>query len=157
MLEAKGLRVARRSTGDKIKADTQVYLGDTIGEMGLFLRLTEVAFVGRSLTATGGQNPLEPAALGTAVLSGQNVQNFRDSYKKLIGDGNARLVKDKDMLAAGVSYLLGNDEVRKKMVDAGLAAINDMQGALSKTMATLEPYIQPLVVKARLDRLTDKR
>lgn len=157
MLEAKGLRVARRSAGEVINADTQVYLGDTIGEMGLFLRLTEVAFVGRSLTATGGQNPLEPAALGTAVLAGQNIQNFRDSYKRLITDGNARLVKDKDMLAAGVSYLLGNDEVRKKMVDAGLAAINDMQGSLTKTMATLEPYIQPLVVKARLDRLTDKR
>ena len=157
MLEAKGLRLARRSAGEAITADTQVYLGDTIGEMGLFLRLTEVAFVGRSLTATGGQNPLEPAALGTAVLSGPNVQNFRDSYKRLITDGNARLVKDKDMLAAGVSYLLGNDEVRRKMVDAGLAAINDMQGSLIKTMATLEPYIQPLVVKARLDRLTDKR
>ncbi len=157
MLEAKGLRVARRSAGEGIRADTQIYIGDTIGEMGLFLRLTEVAFVGRSLTATGGQNPLEPAALGTAVLSGQNVQNFRDSYKRLIADGNARLVKDKDMLAAGVSYLLGNDDVRTKMVDAGLAAINDMQGSLIKTMATLEPYIQPLVVKARLDRLTDKR
>jgi 3-deoxy-D-manno-octulosonic-acid transferase len=156
-LEGKGLRVARRSAGDEITADTQIYLGDTIGEMGLYLRLTEIAFVGRSLTASGGQNPLEPAALGTAVLAGQNVQNFRDSYKRLITDGNARLIKDKDMLAAGVSYLLGNDDVRRKMIDAGLAAINDMQGALTKTMATLEPYIQPLVVKARLERLTEKR
>jgi 3-deoxy-D-manno-octulosonic-acid transferase len=156
-LEGKGLRVARRSAGDEITADTQIYLGDTIGEMGLYLRLTEIAFVGRSLTASGGQNPLEPAALGTAVLAGQNVQNFRDSYKRLITDGNARLIKDKDMLAAGVSYLLGNDDVRRKMIDAGLAAIHDMQGALTKTMATLEPYIQPLVVKARLERLTEKR
>jgi 3-deoxy-D-manno-octulosonic-acid transferase len=157
MLEAKGLRVALRSRGDVIVPATQVYLGDTIGEMGLYLRLTEIAFVGRSLTATGGQNPLEPAALGTAVLSGQNVQNFRDSYKRLIADGNARLVKDKDMLAGAVSYLLGNDEVRRKMIDAGLHAIEDMQGSLIKTMATLEPYIQPLIVKARLDRLTEKR
>ena len=157
MLQAKGLRTASRSSGDAIAADTQVYIGDTIGEMGLYLRLTEIAFVGRSLTATGGQNPLEPAALGTAVLSGQNVQNFRDSYKRLIADGNARLVKDKDMLAAAVSYLLGNPEVRHKMADAGLNAVNDMQGSLNKTMATLEPYIQPLIVKARLDRLTEKR
>ncbi len=157
MLKAKGLRVARRSLNEPISDETDIYLGDTIGEMGLFLRLTEIAFVGRSMTGTGGQNPLEPAALGTAVLSGQNVQNFRDSYKRLIADGNARLVKDREMLAGAVSYLLGNNEVRGKMMDAGLHAVNDMQGSLAKTMATLEPYIQPLVVKARLDRLTDKR
>src|SRR5690606_18106797 len=79
---ARGLTVARRSAGDSISADTDIFLGDTIGEMGLYLRLTEIAFVGRSMTGQGGQNPLEPAMLGTAVLSGGNVQNFRDSYQK---------------------------------------------------------------------------
>ncbi|MGB8818942.1 MAG: lipid IV(A) 3-deoxy-D-manno-octulosonic acid transferase [Rhizobiaceae bacterium] len=157
MLQAKGLTVARRSAGEPITADTQIYLGDTIGEMGLYLRLTEIAFVGRSLTATGGQNPLEPAALETAVLAGTNVQNFRDSYKRLIADGNARLIKDKDMLAGAVSYLLGNEPVRRKMMEAGLNSVSSMQGSLIKTMATLEPYIQPLVVKAGLDRLTERR
>ena len=157
MLKSKGLKVSRRSAGETISDDTQVYLGDTIGEMGLYLRLTEIAFVGRSLTSTGGQNPLEPAALETAVLAGPNVQNFRDSYKRLIDDGNARLVKDKEMLAAGVSYLLGNEPVRRKMMEAGVNAVTAMQGSLTKTMATLEPYIQPLVVKAGLDRLTGKR
>ena len=83
-------------------------LGDTIGEMGLYLRLTEIAFVGRSLTATGGQNPLEPAMLDTAVLAGQNVQNFRDSYQKLVEGGGAKFVRDKDMLAGAVNYLLTN-------------------------------------------------
>ncbi len=81
------------------------------------------------------------------------MQNFRDSYKRLIEDGNARLVKDKEMLAAGVSYLLGNDQVRRTMMEAGVAAVTSMQGSLNKTMAILEPYIQPLVVKAGLDRL----
>ncbi|RVA88583.1 lipid IV(A) 3-deoxy-D-manno-octulosonic acid transferase, partial [Mesorhizobium sp. M7A.F.Ca.CA.004.02.1.1] len=60
-----GLKVARRSKGDRIAADTDILLGDTIGEMGLYLRLTEIAFVGRSLTSEGGQNPLEPAMLDT--------------------------------------------------------------------------------------------
>ena len=63
MLKSKGLSVARRSRGEDISPETSVYLGDTIGEMGLYLRLTEVAFVGRSMTAEGGQNPIEPAAL----------------------------------------------------------------------------------------------
>lgn len=157
MLAARGLNVARRSAGETITPQTQVYLGDTIGEMGLYLRLTEIAFVGKSLSGSGGQNPLEPAALGTAVLSGQNVQNFRESYKKLIADGNARLVKDKDMLAGAVSYLLANQPVRDQMKEAGLRAMRDMQGALAKTLTVLEPFIQPLVVKSRLERLTERR
>ncbi|TIQ76348.1 MAG: 3-deoxy-D-manno-octulosonic acid transferase, partial [Mesorhizobium sp.] len=79
-----GLKVARRSKGDRIIADTDILLGDTMGEMGLYLRLTEIAFVGRSLTSEGGQNPLEPAMLDTAVLAGRNVQNFRETYQRLI-------------------------------------------------------------------------
>ncbi len=58
--------------------------------MGLYLRLTDVAFVGRSLFAEGGQNPLEPAMLGCAILSGPNVQNFRDAYQVLTRSGSAR-------------------------------------------------------------------
>ncbi len=74
--------------------------------MGLYLRLTEVAFVGRSLFAEGGQNPLEPAMLGCAVLSGSNVQNFREAYQALARRGSARMVRDTEMLAKGVHYLL---------------------------------------------------
>lgn len=156
-LAAQGLKVARRSLNENIDSTTQVYLADTIGEMGLFLRQTEIAFVGRSLSATGGQNPLEPAALGTAVLSGQNVQNFRDSYKKLIADGNARLIKDKDMLAGAVSYLLAHPDVRTKMSEAGIKSVKELHGSLDKTLSVLEPFIQPLIVKMRLERLTERR
>ena len=74
--------------------------------MGLYLRLTEIAFVGRSLTAEGGQNPLEPAMLDTAVLAGRNVQNFREAYQRLIDSGGAKLVRDRDMLAGAVNFLL---------------------------------------------------
>ena len=76
-----------------VKSDTDILLGDTIGEMGLYLRLTEIAFVGRSLTAEGGQNPIEPAMLNTAVLAGLNVQNFREAYQRLIDSGGAKLVR----------------------------------------------------------------
>jgi 3-deoxy-D-manno-octulosonic-acid transferase len=152
-----GLNVARRSRRDPIGPETDVFLGDTIGEMGLYLRLTEVAFVGRSLSAEGGQNPLEPAMLETAVLAGQNVQNFRDAYQKLISCGGARLVRDQEMLAGAVNYLLNNDEVRRSMMAAGSAAVEDMRGALSVTMQALQPYIQPLVVQARLGAGTRKR
>lgn len=148
--KALGLKVARRSKGDKITADTDILLGDTIGEMGLYLRLTEIAFVGRSLTSEGGQNPLEPAMLDTAVLAGRNVQNFREAYQKLIDSGGAKIVRDRDMLAGAVNYLLNNEVARHEMMAAGAATVDEMRGALSRTMRALEPFIQPLIVKSRL-------
>ncbi|MCA0257951.1 MAG: lipid IV(A) 3-deoxy-D-manno-octulosonic acid transferase [Proteobacteria bacterium] len=151
MLQAGGLKVARRSRGDAIMEDTDILLGDTIGEMGLYLRLTELAFVGRSLTAEGGQNPMEPAAIGCAVLAGPNVENFRDAYQKLVRNGGARFVKDVEVLAKAVHYLLTNDPARLRMIDAGLATVQDMRGALSATLRGLDPFITPLAMKARLE------
>ncbi|MBX3581603.1 MAG: lipid IV(A) 3-deoxy-D-manno-octulosonic acid transferase [Rhizobiaceae bacterium] len=145
-----GLRVVLRSTGDRIRSDTDILLGDTIGEMGLYLRLTEIAFVGRSLTAEGGQNPLEPAMLETAVLSGKSVQNFSEAYQRLIDGGAAKLIADRDMLAGAVNFLLLNDAPRRRMMAAGVATVEEMRGALAKTMKALEPFIHPLIVKARL-------
>ena len=149
-IEKMGMKVALRSRGDQIAPDTDIYLGDTIGDMGLYLRVTEVAFVGRSLTAQGGQNPLEPAMLRSAILSGRNVQNFRDLYQRLIKNGGAKLVRDKDMLAGAVNYLFNNPEERQVMIDAGLKTVEDMRGSLTRTMTALEPFIQPLVLQARL-------
>jgi 3-deoxy-D-manno-octulosonic-acid transferase len=147
---AAGLKVARRSKGELIEPGTDILLGDTIGEMGLYLRLTEVAFVGRSLTAQGGQNPLEPAMLETAVLAGQNVQNFRVAYERLIDAGGAKLVKDRGMLAGAVNFLLNNETARRGMIKAGASAVEDMRGALDRTLKALDPFLQPLMVKSRL-------
>jgi 3-deoxy-D-manno-octulosonic-acid transferase len=149
-LVKQGLKVARRTREDILSPDVDVFLGDTIGEMGLYLRLTEVAFVGRSLFAEGGQNPLEPAMLGCAVLSGSNVQNFREAYHALARRGSARMVRDTEMLAKGVHYLLSNDQARRNMIEAGIVAVQEMRGALTATVKGLEPYINPLTVKARL-------
>lgn len=148
--EAMGLKVIRRSSGDRVRSDTDVYLGDTIGEMGLYLRLAEIAFVGRSLTSTGGQNPLEPAMLETAVLSGRNVENFRDVYERLVECGGARIVRDGEELADAVDELLRHDRLRRRMMEAGAAAVAEMSGALARTQKALEPFIHPLVVKSRL-------
>ncbi len=154
MLTEQGLKVARRSRGDAITPETDIFLGDSIGEMGMYLRLTEVSFVGRSLTAEGGQNPIESAMLGCAVLSGSNVQNFRETYQQLIRKGGARMIRDTEMLAKAVHYLLTNDIARRNMIDAGQEAIQDMRGALSATVKALEPYINPLAVSAALQPKT---
>jgi 3-deoxy-D-manno-octulosonic-acid transferase len=149
---AMGLMVVRRTSGEELTADTDILLGDTIGEMGLYLRLTEIAFVGRSLTSEGGQNPLEPAMLDTAVLAGRNVQNFRDTYQRLIDNGGARLVRDRDMLIGAVNYLLTNEEARRGMIAAATQTVDDMRGALARTLKALDPFIHPLVVKSRLEK-----
>lgn len=150
MLKGMNLTVARRSRNDAITPETDIFLGDSIGEMGLYLRLTELAFVGRSLTAEGGQNPLEPAMVGCAVLSGAHVQNFREAYQKLLRSGGGRIIRDVEMLAKAVHYLLVNDNERYKMIDAGGKVIQEMRGALSLTVKALEPYINPLTVSAKL-------
>jgi 3-deoxy-D-manno-octulosonic-acid transferase len=148
-----GYSLARRSLGEEIGPRTEIYLGDTIGEMGLFLRLAQVAFMGRSLVASGGQNPLEPAMTGTAILSGKAVHNFRDSYGNLLAAGAARLVRDEEMLAANVEYLLRNPQEREKMVEAARQVLVDMRGALDRTVEVLDAYVFPLTVKRDLEGL----
>lgn len=150
MLKAKGLSVARRSRGDGVERGTDIFLGDTMGEMGLYLSLAEIVFVGRSLTEKGGQNPLEPAMMGCAILSGSNVQNFREAYQQLVRSGGARIVRDEATLVRGVDYLMAHEAERLKMVAAATQTVESMRGALARTVAALEPYLQPLSFKARL-------
>ena len=158
MMKDKGLTVARRSRDDQVSPETDILLGDTIGEMGLYLRLSEIAFVGKSLmTAEGGQNPMEPAMLGCAVLSGPKVDNFRESFQKLVRCGGAKIIRDPEMLAKAVHFLMANDMARHGMMDAGSECVQNMRGALAITMKGLEPYINPLKVKARLEPRSQAR
>lgn len=150
MLTAKGLQVAARSRGDAITHDTNVLLGDTIGEMALYLQLTEIVFIGNSLTTQGGHNPLEPAMMGAAILTGAHVQNFRESFQRLIKNGGARIVKDRNMLAGAINFLYSNPQHLRAMISAGANTVNDMRGALDRTLSALEPFIQPLILKAQL-------
>jgi 3-deoxy-D-manno-octulosonic-acid transferase len=156
-LRAKGLHVALRSTGEAITPETDIYLCDTIGEMGVFLRLVEVVFVGNSMTGSGGQNPLEPAMLGTAIVSGRNVQNFRESYQKLLKSGGAGLVADANALVNAIGRLLTDKQRRDAMAEAAFTTVNSMQGALLRTRQALAPHIAPLILKARLEPQKPKK
>ena len=141
---ARGLKVARRSRGALPDAETDILLGDTTGEMGLYLRLTEIAFVGRSLFGEGGQNPLEAAMLGTAILSGPSTGNFRDIYGRLLATGGARLVEDSAALAEIVGRLLADPALRRRMMAGSAEAAAALGGALARTMAALDPFLDPL-------------
>lgn len=153
MIAGHSLVAARRSTKEPLRSVTDVYLGDTIGEMGLYLRMAPLVFMGRSLTAQGGQNPLEPAMTRTAILAGRNVFNFRDSYRALLEAKAVRLIADEDMLAANVAFLLANPAEMDRMADAAQLAVKDMRGALERTIALLDSFVFPLTVKRKLEEL----
>lgn len=153
-LTALGLNVARRSRRDRITSKTHVLLGDTRCETGLYLRLGNIVFLGRSLAGGGGENPLEAALLQNAVLAGQEIGYFRELYQPLIGKGGVRLVRDREMLAGAVNYLLRNEAARAEIGRAGAAAVEAMRGALDRTLRELGPFVNPLIVKARLENGT---
>lgn len=150
-LTALGLNVSRRSRKDKITEKTHVLLCDNLEETGFGLRLSDIAFFGGSLYGGHGENPLDAVMLDTAVLCGPDFSHYRDIYQPLINHGGVRLVKDEDMLAGAVNYLLRNRAEQRRIVVAGANALASMRGALDLTVRGLEPFIHPLVVKARLD------
>jgi 3-deoxy-D-manno-octulosonic-acid transferase len=138
-LTAAGLVVARRSTGALPGPDTDVYLADTLGELGLFYRLAPIAFVGGSLNDRGGQNPIEASLLDTAVLHGPRVPNVAAVYADLDAAGASRVVADADDLAAAVGRLIADPAAVAAMAEAGRAEVTAGAGALDRTLAALRP------------------
>lgn len=143
-LRAGGLNVARRSSGDKIAADTDVYVADTLGELGLFYRVAGVAFMGKSLVPLGGQNPIEAARLGCAIIHGPHMMNFEDVVERLRVSNAARRVDDEDALAVAIAALLADDAERTRMAATAEAFAAAEAGAVVAVVAELEPFIRPL-------------
>ena len=140
---AANLKVALRSLGEVPVADTDIYVADTIGELGLFYAIAPVAFVGGSLVERGGQNPVEPIKLGAAVLTGPHWRNFRDSYSELLGSGGALEVRDAPSLAETALRLLEDGAARQAMTERANRTIASMGGALPRTLAEIERYLPP--------------
>jgi len=151
-LRSRNYSFIRKSLNELPTGRTDILLGDTIGEMGFYLRLTEIAFVGKSIMAEGGHNPLEPALAGTAILSGPNIENFRETYQEFMNNEAARLVDDSTMLAGYVHHLLERPDVRKKMIRSGRQTASRLSGALKRTFDILKPFLQPLILSAQLDK-----
>jgi len=114
--------VAQCSLDDPIDQTTEIYVGDTLGELGLFYSLSPIVFIGKSLAGSGGQNPIEPAHFGCAILFGIHMENFQDLAETMLRNGMAEQVSDGHTLAHSVKMLI-SDDVRRN--------------ALSKTAATI--------------------
>ena len=110
-----GLTVALRSAGDRITERTDIYIADSLGELGLFYRLADIAFVGGSLVPHGGQNLLEPARLDCAILHGPHMANFAAFTAAFAAQRGAVEVADGAALAAAVGGLLGDRDERRRL------------------------------------------
>jgi len=142
LLDAENLRYCRRSTGLP-DPTSQVWLGDSMGEMAAYYALADVAFIGGSLLPLGGQNLIEAAACGCPVLIGPHTFNFRQATEDAIAAGAARRIADAGELAAAVGRLLKDTELRQRMRQAAVAFASAHRGASERTLA---------FIRQRLDR-----
>ncbi len=136
-LRAGGLVVARRSKAEPISGQTDIYLIDTMGELGLFYRLAPVVFVAGSYRWQG-HNPIEPALLGAAVVSGPRVANFQDIFDRMTKAGAVAIAEEND-LAGIVDGLLAGPQAAASR--AAAFAAHEGEGILERVVAALEPVV----------------
>jgi 3-deoxy-D-manno-octulosonic-acid transferase len=143
-IAAAGLKFALRSREELPTGATDIYVADTMGELGLFYRLSGIVFMGGSLVEHGGQNPIEAVKLGAAIVHGPHVFNFTDVYEALDDAGGARVASDAEALTKQLGQLLADPAVRERMVAASSQVVDELGGALERTLVALEPYILQL-------------
>lgn len=138
-----GLSVAVRSDGAMPDPNTDVWLVDTIGEMGLWYRLAPVTFVAGSFGTAGGHTPFEPMLLDSAVVHGPEVANFASAYDALDQTGATLAVRDSAALAAAVEALLTDEVAFADMIEAARetheSLMPDLDALVTEVLALLEP------------------
>ena len=140
-ISALGLTVRRRSEGALPDGETDVYVADTIGELGTLYATAPVAFIGGSLIAHGGQNPIEAVRHGAVVVTGPSTHNFADAYAALVGAQAAIEVSGAGELAPTLALLLSEPARIEAMRANATRALHGLSGALERTIAALAPYL----------------
>lgn len=143
MLTARGIPCSRRALGALPDSAHEIYIADTMGELGTFYSLSPIAFIGGSLVPRGGQNPIEAVKLGAAVIVGPHRYNFKDAYKEMIRLKGCKEIKSAAALADSVRILLQGEAQLRAMVRHGEEALQNLDGALEQTLEALEPYLTP--------------
>lgn len=136
-----GFNCVPRTGGQACNAETEVFLGDTMGELPLFYAASDVAFVGGSLVKIGGHNLLEPAALGLPIVSGPHVFNAQEIADMFADLGACRIVDNPAELANAISELLGNKTLAAELGSQGRELLKQNRGALARLLGLLEPLL----------------
>jgi 3-deoxy-D-manno-octulosonic-acid transferase len=151
MAKARGLRVARRSRGEAVTADIDLYLADTFGELGMLYSLAGIAFIGGSLVDVGGHNPFEAARFDCAILLGPHTANCAAMTEALVTAGAAEIVDDEDALAGAVSRLLDDPALRTKRAGHAARVAAGGLGTLDAVMERLAPWLDPVAPRETVD------
>lgn len=138
----RSLAVVQRSEQRRCEPTTQVFLGDSMGELLLFYAAADVAFVGGSLVPVGGHNVLEPALLGLPVVFGPHMFNFAEASRQLLEAQAAWQVADTGELAATVSRLLTDAALRQVAGRRGMALVAANRGALEKLLGMIKDLLR---------------
>ncbi|MCI4660891.1 MAG: 3-deoxy-D-manno-octulosonic acid transferase [Neomegalonema sp.] len=143
----RGWHVARRSEGAMPQDGVDIYLIDTLGELGLWYRLAPVTFVGGSLSPVGGHNPLEPARLGSTILHGPHYHNFLEEYKRLQEAEGAREVRIGERLGAAVAELLNEDgepnAAARALSEKAFEATLGGDAVVARVLSAITPLLPP--------------
>jgi 3-deoxy-D-manno-octulosonic-acid transferase len=139
---------ARRSKKETITPQTEIYLADTMGELGLFYRLCPLAVIGGSFSAIGGHNPIEPAQLGCAIVFGPHMYNFLAMAKEFARQKAAIQLRDENELIETIGRLLNSTGERIALVTAARLLAEEKRHVLDKIVATLAPWLDAAVRKA---------
>ena len=139
LLKKDGWTTARRSKGEPITADTQVYLADTLGEMGLWYNLAPVVFIAGSFTAVGGHNPYEPAHFDCAILHGPQYTNFELAYGTMHAEDACVEVQDAEALGNTVTNLFGSEQLKALQSNAKtyITGAQNARDTVSKALISL--------------------
>jgi 3-deoxy-D-manno-octulosonic-acid transferase len=137
-----GLKTQLRSRSSDPAPETEIYVADTIGELGTFYAISNIALVGGSLVEHGGQNPIEAVRLGACVLTGPYTHNFRDAYASLFRNGGAVEVRSSDDIARQVTKLHADKLAAEAMRAGADRALKSLSGALDKTLGAIQPFLE---------------
>ncbi|MDB2682980.1 3-deoxy-D-manno-octulosonic acid transferase [Alphaproteobacteria bacterium] len=140
-----GLTYTRRSYSDAVPgASDDIYLADTMGELGLFYRLAPIACIGRSLSddGGGGHNPIEAAQLHCGVLHGPNIQYQRDFFAEMDAEGAAMQVDEAAHLAQVLERLLSDSDALQEFRDRAFGFTQSKGGVVEDVLGELTPILQ---------------
>jgi 3-deoxy-D-manno-octulosonic-acid transferase len=138
LLDARGVRYQRRSANAAAAPETQVVLGDSMGEMFAYYAACDVAFIGGSLVPLGGQNLIEACVVGKPVLIGPSTYNFAEAVELAMRAGAAIQVADSAALAGEAGRLLGDPGAAQRMSQAALAFANAHRGATTRVLDLIQ-------------------
>ncbi len=142
MMKGRGLRVAQRSKEEEVETDTDIYVADTMGELGIFYRVSDIVFIGGSLIPHGGQNPFEPARLDCAIIYGPHMDNFLEFCHELESSEGALKIHTGEELAARVDDLLRDHDRQEALAQAAREAVKAKEQVIDEVLAILCPAIE---------------